>query len=138
MKHMQRISTWTVFKGEPVFFQAGSEGCSSSRTPGADVPSSLNAMPRPSPRTPGVGSAAPARGRPGWPPRAGCSAEGHGCLVPCLWFLGFPLQGEDSPLFPVRKCTTACCIQREEDGKNCSCQLSNGIFLDPCPSVKAS
>lgn len=126
---MQRISTWTVFKGEPVFFQAGSEGCSSSRTPGADVPSSLNATLRPSPRAPGIASPVPAkRGGHGGPPGTGCGAEGRGGSVPCLWFLGFPLQGDDSPLFPMRRCITVCCIQREDDGKTARADSVPALF----------
>lgn len=89
MKHMQRISTWTVFKGEPVFFQVGSEGCSSSRTPGTDVPLSLNATPRPSARAPGVGSAVPAKGGGGQDGHPGQAAvlrgTGAWCLVCGFW-----------------------------------------------------
>lgn len=131
---MQRISTWTVFKGEPVFFQAGSEGCCSSRTPGADVPSSLNATPRPSPPSSQHWQHCPGKGGLGRPPRAGCRAEGQGSLVPRLWFLGFPRQGDDSPLFPVPRCAPHPKRRRWE---NSSCWLSNGIVY-PCPSIKTS
>jgi len=123
---MQRISTWTVFKGEPVFFQAGSEGCSSSRTPGTDVPPPPNATPRPSPRTPGIVGAAPARGgRPG----QAVVPRGAGGLVLCLWFLGFPLQGDDSPLFPVRRRSTARRIRREDDGKTARADSLTALFI---------
>ena len=89
---MQRISTWTVFKGEPVCFQAGSEGCSC--TPGTDVPLSLNAMMHPAHEL--LALAALAIGARG----AACDAKGHRSSVSHLWFLGFPLQGDDNALFP--------------------------------------
>lgn len=87
MKHMQRISTWTVFKGEPGCFQAGSEGCCSSRTPGAAVPASPEAPTRPSPRAPGVSSTAPARGGRGDHPEQAAMPRGAGawCLVCGFW-----------------------------------------------------
>lgn len=116
---MQRISTWTVFKGEPVFFQAGSKGCSSC-TPGTDVPSPLNAM---------QAKPLPWPGRGGGPPRAGCGAEGHGSLVPCLWFLGFPLRGDDSLLLPVGRCITARRIRREGGGKTARADSVTALLI---------
>lgn len=111
---MQRISTWTVFKGEPVFFQAASEGCGSSRTPGADVPSSLNATPRPSPPAPSTGSAALARGAWGGPPGQAAVPRGRGawCLVCGFWV---SLCRETTAPFSLFR--DARRILREEDGR---------------------
>lgn len=111
---MQRISTWTVFKGEPVFFQVGSEGCCSSRTPGANIPSSLSTTPRPSPPAPSTGSAAPERGAWGGHPGQAAMPRGRGawCLVCGFWV---SLCREMTAPFSLFR--DACCILREEDGK---------------------
>lgn len=97
---MQRISTWTVFKGEPVFFQAGSEGCCSSRTPGADVPSSLNATPRPSPPSSQHWQCCPDKGGLGRPPQGRLPCRGAGELGASSVVFGFPSAGRRQPPFP--------------------------------------
>lgn len=57
----------------------------------------------------------PSQGGLGRPPRAGCDAEGRGGLVPGLWFLGFPLQGGNNALLPLRGRVAARCIQAEDE-----------------------
>lgn len=111
---MQRISTWTVFKGEPVFFQAGSEGCCSSHTPGADVPSSLNATPRPSPPSSQHWQRCPGKGGLGRPPGQAAVPRGRGawCLVCGFWVsLGRETTAPFSPFRDARR------ILREEGGR---------------------
>lgn len=112
MKHMQRISTWTVFKGEPVCFQAGSEGCSCSRTPGTDVPLSLNATMHPAHELP-ASTALPWQWGPGGLPEMPRGA-GARCLICGFWV---SLCRETTmPSLPGRRCMTAHWVGAE-DGK---------------------
>lgn len=124
MKHMQRISTWTVFKGEPVCFQAGSEGCSCSRTPGTDVPLSLNATMHPAHELP-ASTALPWQWGPGGLPEMPRGA-GARCLICGFWV---SLCRETTmPSFPGRRCMTAHWVGAE-DGKLAIASSGMAAFL---------
>lgn len=106
MEHMQRISTWTVFKGEPVSFKWGARAAA---PPARLAPMSLRHSTLRHDRAPQLPAPAvlPWQGGPGEATQGRLPCRGAGELGALSVVFGFPSAGRGQPPFPCSEMRAA-------------------------------